>query len=777
MPTETRFYEISKLREAWFEVKRKKAHGGIDGITIENFEQKSDFYLQELSLELVEDRYVPEPYLRFYKHQVESAPRPLGLPTIRDKVVQMAVKMVMEPIFNAEFLDCSYAYRPRKGHRKALNRVEHYLSSGFVWVTSCDIHKFFDSLNHQILLELIKQKIKDERILRLITLWLKIGIVYREEYKEIDKGVPQGGIISPLLSNIYLHNFDVAITQKRYKLVRYADDFIMLTRNRNQANRAYDDAKGYLEDKLKLTLNPVQEKSWHVKGGFIFLGMEFRGYKRTISERKFRKAQSKIKKTIRDGKKRKLLQVIEDLNDSIKSWRFYYGKGNTQQQFRKLEQLMQNELVDLLDQKLELKELDSRGDAKPILHKLEFLLTRKTTDRRWFVNSIIKGKKIQTEIPSMEKSKVEKAEKQINQNEAKKSDIKKDIYHKKKKYQRKLAESVDLIISRPGQVLGKMYQRIVVRKEGKILQQIPYLKLKYIMVISDGVSLSSDVIRFCGNAKIPIDFIDIGGQPTVRLANPSFPQLNVGLAQLEAFKNGKANILAKTFVAAKVRNQLNLMKYFHKYRKDVDKTFHNKFLDEEKRIESYLEELDNFDGDWSLEENRNKLFGIEGRTASSYWELIREMVKNEVEFKKREHQGAKDLFNCLLNYGYGILYSRIWGSVLRAGLNPAISFLHTDQPKKPTLVYDLIEEFRSQCVDRVIVSMINRGEEFRMKNDFLDKPTRRKLSQNILERLNIPIKFRKHEMSLAQIINYQGKSLASFLLGKIATYKPYIGKW
>ena len=153
------------------------------------------------------------------------------------------------------------------------------------------------------------------------------------------------------------------------------------------------------------------------------------------------------------------------------------------------------------------------------------------------------------------------------------------------------------------------------------------------------------------------------------------------------------------------------------------------------------------------------------------------MVKDEVEFKRREHKGATDLFNCLLNYGYGILYSRIWGGVLRAGLNPVISFLHTDQPKKPTLVYDLIEEFRSQAVDRVIVSMINKGEQLDMKGDFLDIPTRRKLAQNILERLNTPIKFRKHEMSLAQIINYQGKSLASYLVGKIPRYKPYIGKW
>lgn len=244
---------------------------------------------------------------------------------------------------------------------------------------------------------------------------------------------------------------------------------------------------------------------------------------------------------------------------------------------------------------------------------------------------------------------------------------------------------------------------------------------------------------------------------------------------MQAFNNGKAKELAAIFVEAKIRNQLNLMKYFHKYRKEVDEEFAKIFTEEEQRIEQYLAELDALPENMPLEEVRGKLLAIEGRAGSSYWRLVRELVKDEVEFKRREHRGATDLFNCLLNYGYGILYSRIWGAVLRAGLNPMISFLHVEQPG--SLVFDLIEEFRPQAVDRVIISMIGRGERLKMGGSFLDKKTRKHLLKNILERLNIPFQFRDRERTLTQVINFQARSLVQFLQGKKSRYWPFIAKW
>lgn len=788
------FCDAYHLREAWVQVQRKGAQGGIDGVSVDEFSKRSEKYLQDLSRELQEDSYVPEPYQRVVMQQPGSDPRPLGLPTVKDKVVQMAVRNAIEPIFNATFLDCSYAYRLGKGHRKAIGRVEHYLDMGNAWVTTCDIDKFFDCLVHEILLSLVKEKISDARILRLITLWLKIGIVHRDKYREIDKGVPQGGIISPLLSNIYLNPFDRHLANLGMNLVRYADNFIILEKNQEQAEQAHDAAEGFLNTQLKLNLNPIEKKAWNVSSGFVFLGMQFFGKKRTIATKKFNKARMKIQDMCRRGYRKPLNQVVEELNDSIQSWRTYYGEGDTKKQFSALEDHIQVHLGKLVKQKLESEEIKSAAEAGEILNRLNFLLNKKVHKQRKFIKAILKGKAPRVKAEKKYDREIEKKQPRIRlpwRKSAKPAEttesssyrkfslaaIKRQIRHKKKKYQRKQASSSELIVATPGCKIGKLHQRIVVRRRGMILQQVPQMQLKYIVVIAEGVSLSSDVIRLCANAKIPIDFIDIQGQPYARLSHPDFPRTQIGLAQMQAFHNGKAKELAAIFVEAKIRNQLNLMKYFHKYRKEVDEEFAKIFSEEEQRIELYITELNALPANMPLEEVRGKLLAIEGRAGSSYWRLVRELVQDKVEFKRREHQGATDLFNCLLNYGYGILYSRIWGGVLRAGLNPMISFLHTDQPGKGTLVFDLIEEFRPQAVDRVIISMIGRGERLKICGSFLDQKTRKHLLKNILERLNIPFQFRDREMSLQQVINFQAGALVQFLQDKKSRYWPFIGKW
>lgn len=789
--SELQFYDLFHLKEAWFQVQRKKARGGIDGQTIEEFGKHADKHLQELSEALQADKYVPEPYERVFMKRPGSTTRPLGLPTVRDKIVQMAVRNAIEPIFNAMFLDCSYAYRPNKGHRKAIRRVEHNLGTGNVWVTTCDIDKFFDSLDHQILLCQVQEKIKDPRVIRLITLWLKIGIVHRDEYRESDKGVPQGGIISPLLSNIYLHPFDRHLVKRRYNLVRYADDFIILQKDKHTAAKAHDGARDFLQSELKLRLNPIKNKTWHVKSGFVFLGIQFRGYARTISDEKFKKARRKVEDICGKGRKKPLRAVVDELNESINSWRYYYGFGDTKKQFEELEATMALALSKLVKTKQAKGEFKSDEEAEKLLGSLKFLLNKKFEQQRRLVKAIAKGSNLKKIVGAKGEGKVGRALGKIRKEmktgeqsptargKAKKlvGAVKRAITGKKKKYQRRKASMTDLVISRSFCRIGKMYKRIVVRKKGRILHQVPHMNLKHILIIADGVSLSSDVIRMCGSAGIPMDFIDIKGRPIARLSNPDFPTIEVGLAQLQAFHNGKAQILARTFVEAKVRNQLNLLKYFHKYHKTANRDFKRIFSDEKKRMEQYITELDGFGEEWSLEEKRGKLFALEGNAGSSYWSVIRELIKDEVVFDSRVRQGAEDLFNCLLNYGYGILYSRVWGAVLRAGLNPMISYLHTDQPRKPTLVFDIIEEYRPQAVDRVIVSMIGRGEELTMQGKLLSDETRRKVVQNVLERLNIPMKFRKRELSLSEIMTYQARSLADYLMGKKSQYWPFIGKW
>lgn len=778
------FFEIVNLNEAWKQIRSKGSRGGIDGISIAEFNNDLDENLQALHEELKSNKYVPEPPERVEMLEFDGKSRPLGMHTIRDKVVQMAVKQAIEPIFNQMFLDCSYAYRMNKGHRKAIGRVEHYLRQRNLWITTCDIKSFFDSLDHDILLSLVKEKVTDPRVLRLIELWLKMGVVFRGAYKDIERGVIQGGVISPLLSNIYLHPFDVYMVSQGHNLVRYADDFVSLAEVKNKAELAFDNAKTFLENPLLLQLKPVEQKAIHIKQGFVFLGINFQGRRQSMADAKLEKAKHKITKIFDKGKNCNLSETIIDLNESIQSWRYYYGKGDVWQQFKQLENMIQLGLAELVKQKLLDKELVSKQKAQDILWRLDFLLPYKIPDKKRFIREILYtdvAAKQGMPVPQQIQQENQAVVTQQNESEAKvvpqKGEIKRAISRKKRKYQRLQASSFDLVIGSHGSFIGKRGNLVIAQKGGAIVKKISTFKLKQIVVLSNGVSISSDVIKLCARRGIPIDFLDFTGKPTARLSNPQFPMLQVGQFQLEAFHNGKAGVIAKAFVEGKVRNQLNLLKYFHKYRKRVDKKFNQEFTIEEQRIDEYLAELDELNHDMSLEQLRGKLLAIEGRVASSYWKIIGHILDEDIEFDGRVRKGASDLVNSMLNYGYGMLYSRVWGAVALAGLNPHISFLHTEQPGKPTLIFDLIEEFRPQCVDRVVVSIITKGEKVGMEGTLLDGETRNKLVKNVLERLNTATDFRGKDMSLANIIIQQARDLVKFLKGKKKSYQPYIGKW
>jgi CRISPR-associated protein Cas1 len=236
--------------------------------------------------------------------------------------------------------------------------------------------------------------------------------------------------------------------------------------------------------------------------------------------------------------------------------------------------------------------------------------------------------------------------------------------------------------------------------------------------------------------------------------------------------------LAKIFVTGKLRNQFNLVKYYHKYRKRVDADFAYAFDEVEQQFDALLADLRAFALEGDYDTMRQQLFAFEGRGGNLYWQMIRLLLEDDVEFAGRERQGATDLVNSLLNYGYGMLYPRVHHALVLAGLHPGISFLHSFQDGKPTLAFDLIEEFRPQAVDRVVFSMITRGEELTLdtRTGRLSQETVRKLIQNVLERLATPIRYRSQEKPLQEVILLQAKLLAAHLHGK-RRYRPFIGRW
>ncbi|MDQ0168156.1 group II intron reverse transcriptase/maturase, partial [Bacillus horti] len=270
-------YRPDILAEAWRRVKANKGSGGIDRQTIEEIihQYGESKFLNEVYLEVKHKSYHPQPVLRTFIPKGDGKVRPLGIPTIKDRVVQMATKMVIEPIFEADFKDCSFGFRPKKNAHQAMAKIRKASKKAY-WVVDLDIQGYFDSINHEKLMKLVEIRINDKRILKLIRKWLEAGVMEDDQFHETEVGSPQGGVISPLLSNIYLNYLDT-VWMKQFthlgELVRYADDLVIICKSKQQALESIQVIKSIMS-KLDLTISKEKSKLvniWDDKEGFDFL--------------------------------------------------------------------------------------------------------------------------------------------------------------------------------------------------------------------------------------------------------------------------------------------------------------------------------------------------------------------------------------------------------------------------------------------------------------------------------------------------------------------------
>ncbi len=325
--------------------KEKKGSGGIDGQTIDEIVTKygESKFLNELYFQLKENKYNPNPVLRTYIPKDDGKKRPLGIPTIKDRVVQMATKIVIEPIFEADFQDCSFGFRPKRNAHQAMAKIRK-ASRNSSWVVDVDIQGYFDNINQDKLMKLVEQKINDRRVLKLIRKWLQAGIMEEGTIRNPITGTPQGGVISPLLANIYLNTVDKLWMKKFYhlgELVRYADDLVILTRTKQQALESIQILQAIM-NKLDLTINPEKSKLINLfdnKEGFDFLGFHNRKFKILLKggrtyhamshvpkKNAMKKMRAKIKAYTEPRNKLYLdiKELIKGLNRKLQGFKNYY---------------------------------------------------------------------------------------------------------------------------------------------------------------------------------------------------------------------------------------------------------------------------------------------------------------------------------------------------------------------------------------------------------------------------------------------------------------------
>jgi len=361
-----RIFRPDILRQAWEEVRRNGGSAGQDGVTIEDVEREGvEQFLGQIEQDLKAGTYRPKPVLRVYIPKADGRQRPLGIPTVRDRVVQQACKVVIEPIFEANFRDNSYGFRPKRSAQQAVTVVKKALITGW-WVVDADIQGYFDTIDQFMLMTLLKRRISDRRVLKLIRQWLEAGVLEDGVRNATEIGSPQGGVISPLLANIYLHVLDM-FWAERYSslgiLIRYADDFVIICRTKRDAENALQTVKQIM-DILKLTLHPTKTRVVDMgQDGFDFLGFHFHKKKSKRSNKLLPynwpspKAMMSVRSKIHFITERmrlsnSLSEVIKFLNQVIRGWRNYFRIGNCTLKFQQLDRYVRSRLEQWVRAKL-----------------------------------------------------------------------------------------------------------------------------------------------------------------------------------------------------------------------------------------------------------------------------------------------------------------------------------------------------------------------------------------------------------------------------------------
>jgi RNA-directed DNA polymerase len=341
-------YAPANLQAAFKAVAKNGGAAGVDHVTVEDFGKKRDENLTNIHGQLRQDVLQPHMIRRkFIDKPGTKEQRPLGIPTIRDRVVQGALRHVLEPIFEKEFAEHSYGFRPGKGCKDALRRVDDLIRRGYRYTVDIDLKAYFDTIPHDSLMDEMRKRIADGRVLGLVRAYLEASILEGAQAWTPTKGAPQGAVLSPLLSNIYLNGLDHLMASRGYEMTRYADDMVIQCRTAAEAETALAEVRGWV-DAHGLTLHPTKTKVVDVEGGgFDFLGYHFERHRKWPRKKSLDRLRETIRSKTRRTDGRSLEVIIRDVNQTLRGW-FEYFKHSTKSTFRNLDAWIRMRLRSIL---------------------------------------------------------------------------------------------------------------------------------------------------------------------------------------------------------------------------------------------------------------------------------------------------------------------------------------------------------------------------------------------------------------------------------------------
>lgn len=350
-------YRFGTLYSAWITVMANNGKPGTDHQSVEGFEQNLKGELSRLAEELRSGSYQPRPIRRVYINKPgKKEKRPLGIPCVRDRVVQAALRLVIEPIFENDFAPASYGFRPKRGCKDALREVDRLLKAGYTHVVDADLKAYFDSIPHKPLMAEVGRRIADGRVLGLIEGFLKQDIFEGMSQWTPEEGSPQGAVISPLLANIYLHPVDVAMAAAGYRMIRYADDFVILCRSAEEARNAHALVQ-HLTSERGLALHPEKTRLVDVAvtgQGFDFLGYHFEGRTRLPRKSSLKKLKDAIRSKTRRSNGNSLEAIIKSVNNRLRGW-FEFFKHSNWKTFAPIDGWVRRRIRSILRKRIGLK--------------------------------------------------------------------------------------------------------------------------------------------------------------------------------------------------------------------------------------------------------------------------------------------------------------------------------------------------------------------------------------------------------------------------------------
>ena len=326
-----RILSRENLNRAYKRVKANKGAPGIDGMTVEDALPWLREHREELLEQIRNGKYKPQPVRRKEIPKPDGGVRQLGIPTVIDRVIQQAIAQQLSPIFEPKFIDGSYGYRPNRSAQQAIQKVKEYAEEGYTTAVEIDLSKYFDTLNHELLMNMVREEVKDKRVTDLIKKYLKSGVFAEGLLVKTEEGSPQGGPLSPLLANIYLNKYDQEMTRRGVKVIRYADDIVILAKSKRAGERLLESSKRYLEGKLKLKLNAEKSKvvSVYAIRNFKFLGFALgkgkNGMYIRAHAKSLKKAKQKLKELTSRSQGRNVRIVMRNVKVYIRGWLGYFG--------------------------------------------------------------------------------------------------------------------------------------------------------------------------------------------------------------------------------------------------------------------------------------------------------------------------------------------------------------------------------------------------------------------------------------------------------------------